>query len=182
MSIDPVRYKASTCFYITIFLIPLGFFGASVFNVESYGTSYAIENGDQIVLKEFGSFRDSNDRLNIVGVVDNNGDYPIGQVIVGLNLTDSSGGLSQGLSDFGDTNTDDAGSQANTANASTTTTITAPTFARVIYPGTGAPFKIVLEQPGVSMASIGQPFIYAFNNMRVLGSENMKYHRLCLQS
>ena len=91
---------------------------------------------------------DNNNSLNIVGVVDNNGDYPIGQVIVCLNLTASSGGLSQGLSDFGDANTDDAHSQANAANASTTTTTTtilAPTFARVIYPGTGAPFKIVLE-------------------------------------
>ena len=167
MSIDPVRYKASTCLYITIFLIPLGFFGASVFNVDSFGTSYAIKNGGQIVLKEFGSFIDSNDRLNIVGVVDNNGDYPIGQVIVGLNLTASSGGLSEGLSDFGHTNTDDAGSQANTASASTTntTTIMAPAFAKVIYPGTGAPFKIVLEGSEVSTASIGQPFIYAFNQL-----------------
>jgi hypothetical protein len=148
-------------------VISLGFFGASIFYVESYGTSYAIENGDEIVLKEFGSFVDSNDRLNIVGVVDNNGDYPIGQVIVGLNLTASSGGLSEGLSDFGDTNTDDARSQANTASASTTntTTIMAPNFARVIYPGTGAPFKIILEGSGVSMASIGQPFIYAFNQL-----------------
>ena len=110
---------------------------------------------------------DSNDRLNIVGVVDNNGDYPIGQVIVGLNLTASSGGLSEGLSDFGDANTDDAHSQANIANANTpnTTTITAPTFARVIYPGTGVPFKIVLEGSEVSIASIGQPFIYAFNQL-----------------
>ena len=149
MSIDPVRYKASTCLYLTIFLISLVFFGASIFYVESYGTSYATENGDQTVLKEFGSFMDSNDRLNIVGVVDNNGDYPIGQVIVGLNLTASSGGLSEGLSDFGDVNTDDAQSQANASNASpttTTTTIMAPTFARVIYPGTGAPFKIVLRR------------------------------------
>ena len=106
---------------------------------------------------------DSNDRLNIVGVVDNNGDYPIGQVIVGLNLTASSGGLSQGLSDFGDTNTVDAHLQATNANASTiTTTIT---FARVIYPGTGAPFKIGREGSEVSMASIGQPFIYAFNQL-----------------
>lgn len=165
MSIAPFRYKASTCLYLTIFLISLGFFGASIFYVESYGTSYAIENGDRIVLKEFGSFIDSNDRLNIVGVVDNIGDYPIGQVIVGLNLTASTGGLSEGLSDFGDTNTDDAGSQANTANASTIATIMAPTFARVIYPGTGAPFRIVLEGSEVSMASIGQPFIYAFNQL-----------------
>ncbi len=166
MSIDPVWYKASTCHFLTIFLILLGLFGAGVFNVESYGISYATENGDQIVLKEFGSFMDSNDRLNIVGVVDNNGDYPIGQVIVGLNLTASSSGLSQGLSDFGDTNTGDAHLQANNANASTiTTTITAPNFARVIYPGTGAPFKIVLEGSEVSMASIGQPFIYAFNQI-----------------
>ena len=59
---------------------------------------YAIDNGDQTVLKEFGSFMDSNDSFNIVGVVDNNGDYPIGQVIVALNLTASSGGLSEGLS------------------------------------------------------------------------------------
>jgi hypothetical protein len=145
----------------------LGFFGAIVLYIELYmtGNIYAIDDDDQIVLKEFGSFVDSNDRLNIVGVVDNNGDYPIGQVIVALNLTVSSGGLSEGLSDFGDTNTDDSRSQANTANASTTTTIIAPTFARIIYPGTGAPFKIVLEGSEVSMASIGQPFIYAFNQL-----------------
>lgn len=141
MSNNFVKYKASTCHYLTIFVISLGFFGASNFCVKSYRTSYAIENGDEIVLKEFGSFVDSNDRLNI----DNNGDYPIGQVIVGLNLTASSGGLSEGLSDFGNTNTDDARSQANTANSSTTTPppLWPPTFARVIYPGTGAPFKIV---------------------------------------
>jgi hypothetical protein len=168
LSNDLVKNKASTCHCLTIFLISLGFFGASIFCVESYGTSYAIENGDQILLKEFGSFVDSNGRLNIVGVVDNNGDYPIGQVIVGLNLTASSDGLSQGLSDFGDANTDDVHSQANTTNAGTTittTTVMAPTFARVIYAGTGAPFKIVLERSEVSMASIGQPFIYAFNQL-----------------
>ena len=68
---------------------------------------------------------DSNDSFNIVGVVDNNGDYPIGQVIVALNLTASSGGLSEGLSDFGDVNTDDAQSQANASNARTTTDIIA---------------------------------------------------------
>ena len=72
-----------------------------------------MENGDQTVLNEFGSFMDSNDRLNIVGVVDNNGDSLTGQVIIGLNLTASSGSFTQGLSDFGDVNTDDAHSQAN---------------------------------------------------------------------
>jgi hypothetical protein len=127
------------------------------------GTSYAIDNGDQIVLKEFSSFMDSNDNLNIVGVVDNNGDYPIGGVLIGLNLTDRSVSHSPDISDVGD-EADDDDAPATTTNANTTTII-APTFARVIYPGTGAPFKIVLEQSGVSMASIGQPFIYAFNQI-----------------
>ena len=53
------------------------------------GITYAIENGSDIVVKDPGSFLDSTGRLNIIGVIDNNGDYPIGGV-VGLNLTDKS--------------------------------------------------------------------------------------------
>ena len=91
----------------------------------------------------------------IVGVVDNNGHYPITDVMVGLNLTNSH---TSATSDI--INDDDA-------HTKTTSTITAPTFARVIFPGTGAPFKIVLEKPGVSMASFGRPFVSSYRQIDI---------------
>ncbi|MGA9933998.1 MAG: FxLYD domain-containing protein, partial [Nitrososphaeraceae archaeon] len=146
------------------FLISLVCFGVIAFNTDLYmfsGITYAIENGSDIVIKDPGSFLDNTGRLNIIGVVDNNGEYPIGGVVVGLNLTDKSVTLFPDNSSASDS-VDAAAS--STTNA-TTTTVTGPTFARIIYPGTGAPFKIILERSGVSMASVGQPFISAFNQL-----------------
>ena len=63
------------------------------------------------------SFIDSNGRLNIIGVVNNNGNVPV-SVTVGLNTIDKSG---------------------------VTRTLTDPTFGNIIYPFTGAPFKFIIE-------------------------------------
>jgi hypothetical protein len=41
--------------------------------------------------------------------------------------------------------------------------VTSPTFARIIYPGTGAPFKIVLENKLVE--AVSPPFVYAVKHV-----------------
>jgi len=64
------------------------------------------------------SFVDVHGKLNVIGVVDNNGKVPI-SVIVSLNTIDKSSGM--------------------------TRTITDPTFGNIIYPYTGAPFKFIID-------------------------------------
>ena len=41
--------------------------------------------------------------------------------------------------------------------------MTSPTFARLIYPGTGAPFKIVLDNKLVE--AVSPPFVYAVKHV-----------------
>jgi hypothetical protein len=64
------------------------------------------------------SFVDSSGRLNVIGVVDNNGNVPI-SVTVSLDTIDKSSGA--------------------------TRTLTDPTFGNIIYPYTGAPFKFIID-------------------------------------
>ena len=64
------------------------------------------------------SFVDAHGKLNVIGVVDNNGKVPI-SVIVSLNTIDKSSGM--------------------------TRTLTDPTFGNIIYPYTGAPFKFIID-------------------------------------
>ncbi|MFL6391491.1 MAG: hypothetical protein ACJ71E_05510, partial [Nitrososphaeraceae archaeon] len=63
------------------------------------------------------SFVDSSGRLNVIGVIDNNGKIPI-SVTVSLNTVDKSG---------------------------SSRTLIDPTFGNIIYPFTGAPFKFIIE-------------------------------------
>src|SRR5215212_2330009 len=63
------------------------------------------------------SFVDSSGRLNVIGVVDNNGKIPI-SVTVSLNTVYKSG---------------------------SSRTLIDPTFGNIIYPFTGAPFKFIIE-------------------------------------
>ena len=86
---------------------------------------YAEESSGSVVVKDQGSYVDSLGRLNIVGVVDNNGNKPV-SVKVGVNV----------MSDIG-----------NNHASSLNMTLTNGTYARIIYPSTSVPFKFVLE-PG----------------------------------
>src|SRR5919197_5627797 len=77
---------------------------------------YASSDGDSVKMTKQQSFIDSHGRLNIIGVVDNNGKVPI-TVTVGLETISKSG---------------------------VTNTMTDPTYGSIIYPFTGAPFKFII--------------------------------------
>src|SRR5919199_1846319 len=79
----------------------------------------ATANGDDsIKMTKQQSFIDAHGKLNVIGVVDNNGKVPI-SVTVSLDTIDKSSGA--------------------------TRTLTDPTFGNIIYPFTGAPFKFIID-------------------------------------
>ena len=90
---------------------------SSILPLPSLATATA--NGvDSIKMTKQQSFIDANGKLNVIGVVDNNGKVPI-SVTVSLNTVDKSSGM--------------------------TRTLTDPTFGNIIYPYTGAPFKFIID-------------------------------------
>src|SRR5919204_3778123 len=99
------------------------------------------------------SFVDSSGRLNVIGVVDNNGKIPV-TVTVSLNTIDNNG-------KFG-------------VNSATTTNnmMTDPTYGSIIYPFTGAPFKFIIA-PNQSVkgtafiSSIKQVLVPYYNVIRL---------------
>jgi hypothetical protein len=95
-------------------------------------------NYSLVKMTEQSTFRDSNGSLNVVGVVDNNGQMPVG-ITVGLNTT---GGDS----------------------SKTTTTIKQSIYGRIIYPFAGAPFKFVI---GPERSVISKAFIANINQISV---------------
>ena len=99
---------------ITVCILSL-FFTSSIISPNVYADN--IKNSSLIVTKQ-GSFVDSSDRLNIVGVVDNTGHVPV-QINMGLKTVDK--------------------------NNRSTTTMIQPTYGKIIYPLTGAPFKFVVD-------------------------------------
>lgn len=103
---------------------------------------------ENIILKDPGSFIDSNGRTNIIGVIDNNGDFPIVPTVA-VNVTENNEESTVGLS--------------NSSDAPVVKTITSPTFARAIYPGEGAPFKIILEPDSVN--TVSPPFVYSVDQI-----------------
>src|SRR5512145_1151108 len=119
----------------TVFLLLgiLFFTAASTFFLSMYGPNLVYGFSDGIILKDPASFYDTNGKLNIVGVIDNNGDFPV-DATVGVNVTGRSGNESTTPVDG-----------SSNSSKSLFSTVTSPTYARVIYPGTGAPFKIVLS-------------------------------------
>jgi hypothetical protein len=89
----------------------------------------AAVNGDNnsIKMTKQQSFVDAHGKLNVIGVVDNNGKVPI-SVTVSLNTIDKSSGM--------------------------TRTLTDPTFGNIIYPYTGAPFKFIIDPDQQSVKDI----------------------------
>jgi hypothetical protein len=85
---------------------------------------YAEENSSNstVAVKEWGSYVDSLGRLNIVGVVYNEGNKPV-SVKVGINVMNNMGN----------------------SHASSNMILTNDTYSRIIYPSTIVPFKFVLE-------------------------------------
>jgi hypothetical protein len=73
------------------------------------------------------SFVDAHGKLNVIGVVDNNGKVP-NSVTVSLNTIDKSSGMIRTLTD--------------------------PTFGNIIYPYTGAPFKFIIDPNQQSVKGI----------------------------
>lgn len=119
--------------------------------MDGLNSAYGLSKG--IVLKDPASFYDNSGRLNIVGVVDNNGEFPV-DVTVGVNVTATTDAIST--------------ISTNGISSSMVSTLTSPTLAKVIYPGTGAPFKIVV--PSKVIEAVGQPFVYS-----VIGKESAYY-------
>ena len=100
---------------ITVCILSL-FLTSSIISPNVYAADN-IKNSSLIVTKQ-GSFVDSNGRFNIVGVVDNIGHVPV-QVNMGLKTKNMNSGL--------------------------VTTMIQPTYGKIIYPLTGAPFKFAVD-------------------------------------
>jgi hypothetical protein len=100
---------------ITVCILSL-FLTSSIISPNVYAADN-IKNSSLIVTKQ-GSFVDSSGRFNILGVVDNIGHVPV-QVNMGLKTKDMNSGL--------------------------ITTMIQPTYGKIIYPLTGAPFKFVVD-------------------------------------
>jgi hypothetical protein len=142
-------------------LLGLLFTGAVAFFLYVDGLDSVYGFSEDIVLKDPASFYDHWGRLNVVGVIDNNGEFPV-EVTVGVNVTETRDNIST-------ISTKGIGNSGN----SLVSTVTSPTFAKVIYPGTGAPFKLIMSPD--SIETVGQPFIYSMK-----GKENAYYDVLKL--
>ena len=119
----------------------IGFWGCTVFSTGL--TANLVYSLEDIVLKDPGSFIDNNGRINVIGVIDNNGDFPV-KATVAVNVTER--GIEENIT-----------GQPNSSDNYIVQTVNSPTFARIIYPGEGTPFKIVLEPE--SVLSISSPFV-----------------------
>jgi len=110
-----ISISACTVCALSFFLMSVVVNTPSVYAVNANSSNSDLSS---FIVTKQGSFIDANGKLNIVGVVDNVGHVPV-QVNMGLKTKDKNTGL--------------------------VTTQIQPTFGRIIYPLTGAPFKFVLN-------------------------------------
>ena len=113
----------SAVIVFTMAICVLSLFLTSLINTSMVSAAVAANtnnsnNISSLVVTKQGSFLDSGGKLNIVGVVDNVGHVPV-QVNMGLTIKDKNSGL--------------------------VTTMIQPTYGKIIYPLTGAPFKFVVN-------------------------------------
>ena len=117
------NYNNKQIVYVLVALLVsfviLTLFILSVLSLTANATSTVDYNSIKMTKQE--SFRDSNGRLNIIGVVDNYGKTPV-SITIGLNVVDKKNN-----------------------NAESVTTITDATYGKIIYPLSGAPFKFVIS-------------------------------------
>jgi hypothetical protein len=120
----PINTISGAAIAITICICTvcaLSFFLLSIINtpnVYAVNTHSSYSNLSSLVVTKQGTFVDANGRLNLVGVVDNIGHVPV-QVNMGLKVRDE--------------------------NTGHVTTMIQPTFSKIIYPLSGAPFKFVVN-------------------------------------
>jgi hypothetical protein len=100
---------------------------SSILPLPSLAMAALIGDNDSIKMTKQQSFVDAHGKLNVIGVVDNNGKVPI-SVTVSIDTIDKSSGL--------------------------TRTLTDPTFGNIIYPFTGAPFKFIIDPNQQSVKGI----------------------------
>jgi hypothetical protein len=120
---------------VLVLLVVLTF---SLLPLPSLAVAAYVDNSVKMTKQQ--SFIDSHGRLNIIGVVDNNGNVPVA-VTVSLNTIDNNG-----------------------KSGTTTTMMTDPTYGNIIYPFTGAPFKFII-QPNQSVK--GTAFISSMKQIPV---------------
>src|ERR671918_884211 len=84
----------------TVFLLSgiLLFIGAGSYSISLYGPDSVYGLSNDIILKDPASFYDNSGKLNIVGVIDNNGEFPVGAT-VGVNVTRTTDSESTALAD-----------------------------------------------------------------------------------
>lgn len=130
---------------LTVLLVLFVVLTLSLLSLSSIAVNAATTVDSSVKMTKQESFRDSNGNLNIIGVVDNYGNIPV-QITVGLNTLNK--------------NDDKSGVTTTT----TPSTMTDPTYGRIIYPLTGAPFKFIIT-PNQSLK--GTAFISSIKQVPV---------------